>query len=97
MAARSGRSAPGLLQQAFSSAGFRGVTVHTVTTRRRFPSLSDAMQFARGPLPLRELMTRLSLGERDQAWTEIERALAQFVCPNAYDSPCEVLIGVGMK
>jgi ubiquinone/menaquinone biosynthesis C-methylase UbiE len=90
-------SAPGRLQEAFSSAGFRDVTVHTVPTRRRFPSLSDAMQFARGPLPLRELMTRLSLNEQEQAWTEIERALAQFVGPHGYDSPCEVLIGVGVK
>ena len=90
-------SAPGLLQDAFSAAGFRDVTVHTVPTRRRFPSLSVAMQYARGPLPLRELMTRLSPSERDQAWAEIERALAQFVGPTGYDSPCDVLIGVGMK
>ena len=90
-------SAPGLLPEAFSSAGFRDVTVHTVSTRRRFPSLSDAMQFARGPLPLRELMIRLSPSEQAQAWTEIEQALAPFVGPNGYDSPCEVLIGLGMK
>jgi ubiquinone/menaquinone biosynthesis C-methylase UbiE len=88
-------SAPGRLQGAFASAGFREVAVHTVPTRRRFPSLADAMQFARGPLPLRELMARLSPSERDQAWTEIERALARFVGPTGYDSPCEVLIGVG--
>jgi SAM-dependent methyltransferase len=89
--------APGVLQDAFSSAGFHGVTVHTVPIRRRFPTLSDAMQYARGPLPLRELMTRLSPSEQDQAWTEIERALAQFVGPTGYDSPCELLIGVGTK
>ena len=46
---------------------------------------------------MRELMTRLSPSERDQAWAEIERALALFVGPTGYDSPCEVLIGVGMK
>ena len=90
-------SAPGRLQDAFSSAGFGDVTVHTVPTRRRFPSLSDAMRYARGPLPLRELMMRLSPSERDQAWAEIEPALAQFVGPAGYDSPCEVLIGAGTK
>jgi hypothetical protein len=89
--------APGILQDAFSSAGFHDVTVHTVPIRRRFPTLSDAMQYARGPLPLRELMTRLSPSEQDQAWAEIERALAQFVGPTGYDSPCELLIGVGTK
>jgi hypothetical protein len=90
-------SAPGLLHDAFSSVGFRDVTVHTVSICRRFPSLSDAMQYARGPLPLRELMARLSPSEQDQAWAEIERTLRQFVSPTGYDSPCEELIGVGMK
>jgi hypothetical protein len=89
--------APGILQDAFSSAGFRDVTVHSVPIRRRFPTLSDAMQYARGPLPLRELMARLSPSDQDQAWAEIERALAQFVGPTGYDSPCEELIGVGAK
>jgi len=55
------------------------------------------MQYARGPLPLRELMTRLSSSERDQAWAEIEHALVQFVGPTGYDSPCEVLIRAGVK
>ena len=90
-------SAPGVLHDAFSSVGFRDIAVHTVPIRRRFVSLSSAMQYARGPLPLRELMTRLSPSEQDEAWAEIERALAQFVGPTGYDSPCEVLIGVGMK
>src|SRR5262249_58455536 len=90
-------SAPGRLQDAFSWAGFREVAVRPVPTRRRFPSLSDAMQYARGPLPLRELLARLSPSERDQAWTEIERALARFVGPTGYDAPCEVLIGVGRR
>jgi hypothetical protein len=55
------------------------------------------MQYARGPLPLRELMTQLSPSEQDQAWAEIERTLGQFGSPTGYDSPCEELIGVGAK
>jgi SAM-dependent methyltransferase len=89
--------APGILHHAFSSSGLHDVTVHTVPIRRRFPTLSDAMQYARGPLPLRELMSRLSPSEQDQAWAEIERALAQFVGPTGYDSPCELLIAAGAK
>jgi len=46
---------------------------------------------------LRELMARLSRAGQEQAWAEIERALAQFVGPQGYDSPCELLIGVGTK
>ena len=55
------------------------------------------MQYARGPLPLCELMAGLSRADQEQAWAEIECALAQFVGPQGYDSPCELLIGVGTK
>jgi SAM-dependent methyltransferase len=89
--------APGVLEDAFGTAGFGEVSVHAVPTRRRFPSLAEAIQYARGPLPLRELMARLSRAEQEQAWAEIERALAQFAGPQGYDSPCELLIGVGTK
>src|SRR5262249_30000580 len=89
--------APGLLEDAYRTAGLREMAVQTVPARRRFPSLGEAMQYARGPLPLRELMARLSHAEPEQAWAEIEQALAQFVGPNGYDSPCELLIGVGAK
>jgi ubiquinone/menaquinone biosynthesis C-methylase UbiE len=89
--------APGMLEDAYRTAGFREVSVHTVPIRRRFPSLAEAMQYARGPLPLRVLMVRLSDAEQGQAWAEIERALGQFVGPNGFESAEEVLIGVGTK
>ena len=89
--------APGVLEEAFGTAGFREISVRAVPTRRRFPSLADAIQYARGPLPLRELMARLGRAEQEQAWAEIERALGQFAGPQGYDSPCELLIGVGTK
>jgi SAM-dependent methyltransferase len=90
-------AAPGMLEDAFGTAGFREISVRTVSTRRRFRSLGEAMQYARGPLPLRELMARLSRAEQEQAWAEIERALGQFAGPQGYDSPCELLLGVGTK
>ena len=89
--------APGMLEDAYRTAGFQEVSVHTVPIRRRFPSLAEAMQYTRGPLPLRELMVRLSDAEQVQAWAEIERALGQFVGPNGFESTEELLIGVGTK
>ena len=90
-------AATGALEDAYRTAGFREISVHAVPTRRRFPSLGEAIQYARGPLPLRELLARLSRAEQEQAWAEIERVLAQFVGPQGFDSPCELLIGVGTK
>ena len=89
--------APGMLEDAYRTAGFREVSVHTVPIRRRFPSLAEAMQYERGPLPLRELMVRLSDAEQAQAWAEIEQALGQFVGPNGFEATSEQLIGVGTK
>src|SRR5215472_7188689 len=43
--------ARGILEDAYRTAGFREISVHTVPTRRRFPSLGEAMQYARGPFP----------------------------------------------
>jgi len=48
-------------------------------------------------LPLRELIVQLDALQREQAWAEIEKALQQFVGPDGYDSPCELLIGIGAK
>ena len=42
-------------------------------------------------------MARLSRAEQEQAWADIERALAQFAGLQGYDSPCELLIGTGTK
>ncbi len=88
---------PGVMASAYGNAGFRDVAVEEFPTRRRFPSLAEAMEYAKGPLPLRELTARLSPAEQAQAWAEIEEALQQFVGPDGYDSPCELLIGVGTK
>jgi predicted dithiol-disulfide oxidoreductase (DUF899 family) len=46
---------------------------------------------------LREMMSRLSDADRELAWTEIEQQLHQFEGPNGFESPGEVLIGVGTK
>lgn len=90
-------SGAGVMEQAYRNASFRDVAIHGVPARRRFSSLEQAMQYLKGPLPLRELMARLSEAEREQAWAEMEETLRQFAGPNGYDSPCELLIGVGTK
>jgi SAM-dependent methyltransferase len=68
-------AAPGILEDAYRTAGFGEISVRAVPARRRFPSLAEAMQYARGPLPLRELMARLSRADQEQAWDpRVQRA-----------------------
>jgi hypothetical protein len=83
---------------AYEDTGFRDVVVHPFSARRQFASLADAVRYAKEtPLPLRELTDQLTPIQREQAWAEIEQALRQFVGPAGYDSPCDFLIGVGVK
>jgi ubiquinone/menaquinone biosynthesis C-methylase UbiE len=88
----------GVMSDAYRKASFRDIAVYEVSTRRRFPSLAEAMHYAKeSPLPLRELMVQLSPAQREQAWAEIENALQQFAGSDGYDSPCDLLIGIGTK
>jgi ubiquinone/menaquinone biosynthesis C-methylase UbiE len=89
---------PGVMADAYKNAGFHDVAVHPFSARRQFPSLADAVRYAKEtPLPLRELTGQLTPIQQEQAWAEIEQALRQFVGPDGYDSPCDFLIGIGSK
>ena len=91
-------AAPGVMQYMYEHVGFRDVAVHEMSTRRRFPSLAAAIDYAKNsPLPLRELLAQLTPAQQDQAWREIEVELAQFVGADGFESPCDLLIGVGTK
>ena len=89
-------SGPGVVEGVYRSVGFHHVAVHQIPTRRTFPSVAAAVEYAKA-LPVRELVGQLSHSEQQQAWAEIEVALRQFEGPNGYESPCMLLIAVGTK
>lgn len=89
---------PGTLEAAFRAAGFRDVAVRTIATTRRFPSAAQAVQSLRDSLPsIHAVLARVDDAGREQAWTEIERALARFDGTDGFVAPGELLIGVGTK
>ncbi len=89
---------PGALEDVYSRAGFLNVSVHAVPIQRRLPSAADAIRSMRNSSSdVSELMSRLNDADRKLAWTEIEQQLHQFEGPNGFESPGEVLIGVGTK
>lgn len=89
---------PRALEDLYSKTGFVEVSVRALPIQRRFPSVADAIRTMKNSaVDLRELMTRLSDAGRELAWTEIEKQLHQFEGPNGFESPGEVLIGVGTK
>lgn len=87
---------PGTLEAAFQAAGFRDVDVRTIATSRRFRSAADAVRSLRDALPsVHAVLARVDGAGREQAWTEIERALTRFEGPDGLVAPGESLIGVG--
>jgi ubiquinone/menaquinone biosynthesis C-methylase UbiE len=89
---------PQTLEEVYRKAGFLNVSVRAFPIQRRFPSAADAIRTMKNSaVDLRELMSRLSESDRELAWTEIEQQLHQFEGPNGFESPGEVLIGVGTK
>ena len=85
-----------LLEDAFRNGGFSRVSVHAVTTQRRFSSSTEVIRDLKDDIHGQRI-ARLPDAEREQAWTEIEQQLRPFEGPNGCEVPGEVLIGVGTK
>ena len=89
---------PGVLEAAFTKAGFSNVTVQVVPIRRRFASRAEALENRKISCPeIGELMADLSDAEREIAWIEIEQAMGEFEGRNGVEAPGEVLIAAGAK
>ena len=89
-------SEPGVLEDVFRKGGFPSVSVHAVTTHRRFPSRAVVIRNMQDEINARHI-TNLADAEREQAWTEVGQQLRRFEGPNGWEFPGEVLIGVGTK
>ena len=45
----------------------------------------------------KQMLAGLNETEREQAWREIERELAKYEGSDGFESPCEVIVGAGVK
>ena len=88
---------PQRLRDAFRDGGFPDIAVHAVSFQRHFSSVAEAIQTLRGAIFIREAMAKLDDGQRERAWTEIERELGKLHGPDGLDLPGEMLIGIGTK
>ncbi len=85
-----------LLEDTFKNGGFPRVSVHTVTTQRRFPSSVEVIRRLKDGIPGQSI-AKLRDADREQAWAEVEQQLRRFEGPNGCEVPGELLIGVGTK
>lgn len=90
--------APGVIETAFTEAGFADVSVTTVAAPVRMARAADCVQFERDSFgALHQMLSGLSEAEREEAWAEIEDELTRFETPDGFEGPCELLVASGTK
>ena len=86
------------LEKAFAQAGLKNIEVETVNAPVRLSSAAECLQFEQESFAaLHQMLSSLSDTEKDDAWDEIEEALAQFESNGQFEGPCEMLVAVGTK
>jgi ubiquinone/menaquinone biosynthesis C-methylase UbiE len=90
--------APGVLEDAFKTAGFRDVETRVVQAPVRMSSAAECVRFERESFgALHQMMSGLSEAEREETWKEIEDELRQFETGDGFEGPCEMVVGAGVK
>ena len=90
--------APGVIEAAFETAGFHDVETRLVEAPLRLGSASDCVQFERESFgALHQMLSGLSDPEREEAWVEIQGALAEFEGPDGFVGPCQLVVAAGVK
>ena len=89
---------PSVLEDSFRHAGFQSVESHTVSAPVRLASAAECLRWRwETSGTLQRMLTSLSDTQRQQVWEEIEVALQNYEGPQGFESPCELIVGVGRK
>jgi len=89
---------PGVLEEAFRTAGFHDVQSRRVAAPLRLPSATECVRFERESFgALHQMMADLDELEREATWQEIAHELGQYENATGFEGPCELLICVGVK
>jgi SAM-dependent methyltransferase len=89
---------PGVLEEAYRTAGFHDVQTRRVAAPLRLPAAAECVRFERESFgALHQMMASLDEREREATWQEIAQALGQYENAAGFEGPCELLICVGIK
>ena len=89
---------PGVLEAAFTQAGFTDVEIRTVPSPVRLPSAAECVRFERESFgALHQMMRTLSADEQADTWATIEAELTQFEGESGFEGPCEMLVGAASR
>jgi ubiquinone/menaquinone biosynthesis C-methylase UbiE len=89
---------PGVIEKAFTDAGFKDARSTLVPSPLNMPSAKDCVRFERESFgALHQMMSALTDGEKQAVWNEIEQELSMFENSNGFEGPCEMIVAVGTK
>ncbi len=89
---------PGVLEAAFTQAGFSDFEVRTVPSPVLLPSAAECVRFERESFgALHQMMRTLSADEQADTWAAIEAELRQFEGDSGFEGPCEMLVGAASR
>jgi SAM-dependent methyltransferase len=89
---------PGVLEEAYRTAGFRGIQTRRVDAPLRLSAAAECVRFERDSFgALHQMMAGLDEQEREATWQEIAHELGQYENATGFEGPCELLICVGVK
>ncbi|QJW89863.1 class I SAM-dependent methyltransferase [Spirosoma taeanense] len=90
--------AEGVLEQAFTHAGFSNVRTERIDSPLQLSSASECVKFEKESFgALHQMMSSLSDAEKASVWEEIEQELQKFETENGFEGPCEMVVAVGEK
>lgn len=88
----------GVIDKAFSQAGFKNVSSILVDSPLLMSSASECVRFEKESFgALHQMMSSLSDLEKASVWDEIERELQKFETEAGFAGPCKMVVAVGEK
>jgi ubiquinone/menaquinone biosynthesis C-methylase UbiE len=89
---------PGVIEAALEKAGFHDVETRLIEAPLRLASATECVRFEKESFgALHQMLSGLSEPEREEAWVEIEDALARFESPGGFVGPCQLVVAAGVK
>ena len=90
--------AEGIIEKAFSQAGFKNVRSELVNSPLQLSSAKECVRFEKESFgALHQMMNSLSDSDKKSVWEEIERELQKFESETGFIGPCEMVVAVGEK
>lgn len=90
---------PGVIESAFTRAGFRDVQAERIAAPLRMKSADECLRFEKESFgALHQMLSSLDAVGRDAAWSEVGSALRDFeLGAEGFAGPCELVVAVGTK